>query len=402
MSNEMNCEIKKMLDALDNDINYISLKQKYDSPNPFTIMGNKRREEWHSNFVRWILDPKPKQNHKLGTFPLLKFLELVESKNEKLKIDKKAVADMKFENEHKTHNGRKIDIFGISPSLVLIIENKIKADETKNKSNVPQSNDYYKYGEEKYNDRQRCYVLLKRFSTSYLENDNFIHITYQDLYDKVIKPSYEYCKEHNLEDTKRVLEQYILDISNPFTGILLAATQKEISSEIYEKHKEIIEIIRNIMTKTDRDDKSDICTFFVNNIKYLNDIILKSLGRKPIIEEIKKLRGDKLVDALLDYNYIIPNETELIYEYKSSTCIIMVDNDRIFHAGYYPGNYDGSQDVDELEDVFYKLHDAQLAVEEKIGSNNSNGGASAYTLKLLKSGIKEAEGKMIGEIMKYF
>lgn len=399
MSKEMNPSIKDMLDALENDSDFRTLKQKYESPNEFTIMGNKRREEWHSSFVSWLLNPK--QNHKLGKFPLEKFLELVESKRENLEIDKADIADMNFETEHKTNNGRKIDIFGTSCSLVLVIENKIKASETFT-NGIPQSNDYYKYYEEKYKDRQRCYILLKAFSNSSVANKNFISITYQELFDEVIKPACENCQKLKIEDTKRVLEQYALDISNPFTNSILATTQKDISCEIYKKHAEIIEKIRITMGETDRDNESDIYKFFMKNIKYINNIILKSLGKniiKPRSEELKKLKGKELLNALLDYNYIIPNRTELIYKCMSATCIIMVDENRKFYTGYCMGDYDGSQEVDILQDGFERLRDAQLVVEKEVGSQSCNGGTSAYKLTLRNSGIEEAEGKKIGDIL---
>lgn len=400
MSKEMNPSIKDMLEALESDNDFRTLKQKYESPNEFTIMGNKRREEWHSSFVSWLLNPK--QNHKLGKFPLEKFLELVESKGENLEIDKTDIADMKFETEHRTNGGRKIDIFGTSRSLVLVIENKIKASETF-KNGIPQSNDYYKYCEEKYKDRQRCYILLKAFSNSSVANENFISITYQELFDEVIKPACENCQKLKIEDTKRVLEQYALDISNPFTNSTLATTQKDISCEIYKKHAEIIEKIRITMRETDRDNESDIYKFFHRNIKYINNIILKFLGKniiKPRTEELKKLKGNELLNVLLDYNYIIPNRTELIYKYMSATCIIMVDENRKFYTGYCMGDYDGSQEVDILQSGFERLRDAELAVEKEVGSQNCNGGKSAYELMLLNSGIEEAEGKKIGDILK--
>ena len=400
MSKEMNPSIKDMLEALESDNDFRTLKQKYESSNEFTIMGNKRREEWHSSFVSWLLNPK--QNHKLGKFPLEKFLELVESKGENLEIDKTDIADMKFETEHRTNGGRKIDIFGTSRSLVLVIENKIKASETF-KNGIPQSNDYYKYCEEKYKDRQRCYILLKAFSNSSVANENFISITYQELFDEVIKPACENCQKLKIEDTKRVLEQYALDISNPFTNSTLATTQKDISCEIYKKHAEIIEKIRITMRETDRDNESDIYKFFHRNIKYINNIILKSLGKniiKPRTEELKKLKGNELLNVLLDYNYIIPNRTELIYKYMSATCIIMVDENRKFYTGYCMGDYDGSQEVDILQSGFERLRDAELAVEKEVGSQNCNGGKSAYELMLLNSGIEEAEGKKIGDILK--
>jgi len=395
----MNSNVKEMLAALESDNNFRTLKQKYESPNGFTIMGNRRREEWHSSFVSWLLDPK--QNHKLGKFPLEKFLELVESKTENLAIDKTDIADMNFETEHKTSSGRSIDIFGTNRFLVLVIENKIKAAETF-KDGIPQSDDYYKYCEEVYKDRQRCYIHLKAFSNSSLANKNFISITYQELFDEVIQPAFERCQKLKIEDTKRVLEQYELDISNPFTNISFATTQKDLSCKIYQEHIKIIEKIRDTMGKSDRDNESDICKFFYSNMKYINNVILKSLGKsiiKPRTEELQTLKGNELLNALLDYNYIIPDQTELIYKYMSATCIIMVDNNRKFYTGYCIGDYDGSQEVNILQSGFEKLRDAQLVVEKAVGSQSCNGGKSAYTLKLLNSGIKEAEGKLIADIL---
>lgn len=399
MSKEINHNIKDMLEALENDKNFKKLKEKYESPNEFTIMGNKRREEWHSSFVSWLLNPK--QNHKLGKFPLEKFLELIESKGENLEIDKTDIADMNFGTEQRTDDGRRIDIWGISSSLLLVIENKIKAGETF-KNGIAQSEDYYKYCEKNYKDRQRCYILLKVFSNSSVVNENFISITYQELFDKVIRPSYDRCQALKIEDTRRVLEQYSIDISNPFTSITLANTQKDISHEIYEKHAEIIEKIRVTMENIDRDDESDICKFFYKNIQYINNIILKSLDKniiKPRTNEFKKLKGDELINALMYYGYIKADYTELIYKYMSATCIIMVDKNRKFYTGYYLGDYDGSQEVDILQSGFKKLRDAQLVVEKAVGSQSSNGGISAYELILLNSGVEEAERKKIGDIL---
>ena len=162
MSKEINPGIKDMLKALENDNDFKTLKQKYESPNDFTIMGNKRREEWHSNFVCWLLDPK--QNHKLGKFPLEKFLQLIESKRENLELNKTDIDDMKFKTEYPV-KGRRIDIFGESDSLVLVIENKIKATESI-RGNQAQSDYYYSYCERIYQNKQKCYVLLKAFSNT--------------------------------------------------------------------------------------------------------------------------------------------------------------------------------------------------------------------------------------------
>ena len=399
MSKEINPGIKDMLKALENDNDFKTLKQKYESPNDFTIMGNKRREEWHSNFVCWLLDPK--QNHKLGKFPLEKFLQLIESKRENLELNKTDIDDMKFKTEYPV-KGRRIDIFGESDSLVLVIENKIKATESI-RGNQAQSDYYYSYCERIYQNKQKCYVLLKAFSNTRVQNENFISITYQELFDEVIKPACEQCQRLKIDDTKRVLEHYALNISNPFIDNgTLAHIQKDISNKIYQRHAEIIKIIRNTLKESDINKESAISSLFRRNKKYINDIILNSLG-KPIIKEGSGLKGKDLINDLIENDYIIPGVTELVYKYRSATCILKVAEDCThYYAGYIMGDYDGSQDVDPLERSFEKPREAQLAVEKKLGSTSTNGGMSLYDLKLLNSGIEEAEGKKIGEILHCF
>ena len=68
--------------------------------------------------------------------------------------------------------------------------------------------------------------------------------------------------------------------------------------------------------------------------------------------------------------------------------------------GVLYGRLWGSQEVDILQSGFERLRDAELAVEKEVGSQNCNGGKSAYELMLLNSGIEEAEGKKIGDILK--
>lgn len=404
MSEISTVEIKNMLDDLENDNDFIELRKLYETPNCFTIMGNKRREEWHSNFVCWLLDPN--ENHGLGKFPLVKFLDLVESKCEELNIDKTDVENMLFETESstkgQTDNKGRIDILGTSTSLILVIENKIKASETF-KNGKPQSDVYFDYCENKkeYKNSQRVYVLLKASSDTSVENNNFIHVTYQDLLDEVIKPAYEKCEELKLEDTKSVLKQYALDISNPLSVFMMASTNKDLSEKIYKKHEKIISKIRKTMDDVDRDIESVICKFFEKYKKYINNTILMPLGENAIIPRIyvKNLKGKELTNYLIDYGYIIPGQTKLYYDRFGKTFIIWIDENCKFWAGYYEGEYDDSQEVNYIVKEYNSLHDAAAEIELKARSNNSNPGIDPRYMKLLNSGVKDAEGMTIGKIL---
>lgn len=400
MSEISTVEIKNMLDDLENDNDFIELRKLYETPNCFTIMGNKRREEWHSNFVCWLLDPN--ENHGLGKFPLVKFLDLVESKCEELNIDKTDVENMEFETESSTYNKGRMDILGTSTSLILVIENKIKAGETF-KNGKPQSDVYFDYCEKEYKNSQRVYVLLKASSDTSVENKNFIHVTYQDLLDEVIKPAYEKCEELKLEDTKSVLKQYALDISNPLSFFMMASTNKDLSEKIYKKHEKIISKIRKTMDDVDRDKESVICKFFKKYKKYINNTILMPLGKNAIIPRmyVKNLKGKELTDYLIEYGYIIPGQTKLYYDRFGKTFIIWIDENCKFWAGYYEGEYDDSQEVNYIIKECDSLHRAAEDIENvaKYGTTNpekkTNLGKSAYEMTLLKTGIKRAGEKTI-------
>lgn len=118
----------RMIDALNHDTDFQTLIKKYESPNCFNIMGRTRREEWHSNFVCWLLDPS--SNHNLGNFPLKMFFELI-NENPNNEIDEIDFDQTIFKTEVSIENGR-IDILGESEKFILIIENKLDANETYN------------------------------------------------------------------------------------------------------------------------------------------------------------------------------------------------------------------------------------------------------------------------------
>lgn len=399
MSEISTVEIKNMLDDLENDNDFIELRKLYETPNCFTIMGDKRREEWHSNFVCWLLDPN--ENHGLGKFPLVKFLDLVESKCEELNIDKTDVENMKFKKESsakdQTDNKGRMDILGTSTSLILVIENKIKASEN-SKNDKPQSDVYFDSCEQEYKNRQRVYVLLKASSDTSLENKNFIHVTYQDLLDEVIKPAYEKCEELKLEDTKSVLKQYALDISNPFSDPQLAYANKDLSENIFKKHEEIISKIRQTMSdKKDRDKESVIYVFFNKYKEYINNAILKPLDKNAINDS--RFDTKYIISYLMRKKYIIPGKTKLYYNRFGKTFIIWIDEKDKFWAGYYEGKYDDSREVNYIIKEYNSLHPAAAEIEGEAGSENSNPGIPPKLMKLSNSGVKDAEGKTIKEIL---
>lgn len=411
----------RMIDALNHDTDFQTLIKKYESPNCFNIMGRTRREEWHSNFVCWLLDPS--SNHNLGNFPLKMFFELInENPNNEIDIDEIDFDQIIFKTEVSIENGR-IDILGESEKIILIIENKLDANETYNaKEKKYQTDVYFKYFDEKedYKKKQKYYVYLRTKSGNRPSNKNFIPITYQKLFDEVIFKCI-HC-ENITDETRFVLEQYAISISNPNSeGTHMAYTEKIIAEKLYEKHEFVIERIRSTMNDTNRDEKSDICVFFEKYQRYLNEIlgaINKRFITKRTESSLSNRIGNGFLKILCDKEIVIPDKTELIFERKrfGVTYIIQIGMEKgqyYCQAGYYQGKYTGKEFVQAIENeqestyTFDTINKAAKEVEisykKKVGRKiGKNDGAPAGQFKVIHSGKIDAEGKTIDEIKREF
>ena len=400
MAEEKN--LKKMLDDMEKDVDFQTLKEKYEQPNCVSIMGRTRREEWHSNFVKWLLDPN--ENHKLGKAPLEKFLELIDKKNEKLKLNEVNIERMGFQTEFPIDiDGKKgrIDVVGFNDNFVLVVENKIKSPQTKTSDGECQSDIYYKYFEstEEFKQKRKCYVHLTADPKNKLENKNFVLVTYQELLDNVIKPVYARGKV----ETQKVLEQYIIDISNPFLyESVMAYAEIERADRIYQRHGEIIKLIRQIMNDVDRDEETDVCKFYNSYKNIINRLVLEPLGKYKILPETgEKLTGKELMLKLCEDGYVKPNITCLIYWRHGGWYIIKIDENYMCHAGFCSGAiYNGSEDIEFLvckEDIHKAAAEIEKINHPPKDDDNFNGGKSTYDMKFYNAG-NGANGKTIREL----
>ena len=102
--------------------------------------------------MSWLLDPN--SSLCLGHYPLVRLLSLYMIKSESQELSLKAVFDMHLDAMHfeteKTFftndkKKRSIDVYGESEELVLVIENKVKARENMNGTDIGQTKDYRDY-----------------------------------------------------------------------------------------------------------------------------------------------------------------------------------------------------------------------------------------------------------------
>ena len=69
-------KLQKQIIDFGNSVEFKELDAYYSQPSIFSALGVSRHENTHSNFLAWLLTPKPEKNdHSLGDTPLRKFLE---------------------------------------------------------------------------------------------------------------------------------------------------------------------------------------------------------------------------------------------------------------------------------------------------------------------------------------
>ena len=229
------------------DPNFLKLSSLQQKSNLFSNLAVSHLEMWHSAFVKWLIDPQSDLG--LGTFPLKRFLYMViyqgrvSSAVEKIDMNLAQIENLSLENiefvaEEKFGEGR-LDILGMSDELRIIIENKIKANESKD-----QTKKYWTYGKKTTeNFLYDLYIFLSPDESQIPKCSHFIQITYQDLNDYVIRP----CINHPeiKQESKFLLEQYTYNLRKPLKngGKVMALANKELCKKIYEAHREALEEI---------------------------------------------------------------------------------------------------------------------------------------------------------------
>ena len=176
----------------------------------------------------------------------MRLLSLYMIKSESQELSLKAVFDMHLDAMHfeteKTFftndkKKRSIDVYGESEELVLVIENKVKARENMNGTDIGQTKDYRDYVEgHRKNGQKVVYLFITPDPKQKPYDKNYIQITYQELYDYVIAK----CIEHPQlnKDGRYLLEQYANNLREPVHGSPMALVNTSLCNEIYDRYND--------------------------------------------------------------------------------------------------------------------------------------------------------------------
>jgi len=358
------------------------LKYFQEKTNIFTIVGQTHTEHWHSAFMSWLLDPN--SSLCLGHYPLARLLSLYMIKNENAGLSIKEVFDMHLDDMHfetektfftEDNKKRSIDVYGESKELVLIIENKVKARENMNGTDVGQTKDYRDYVEEHKKPGQKVVCLFITPDPKQKPYDKrYTKITYQEFYDYVIGK----CIEHPQVNREGLylLEQYANNLREPVHGSPMALVNTRLCNKIYNYYSDILDEIFNDVEKSHDylNDEKLSCIIYRHYQSIFDEIYLsldeKNYGRSP-----KSTIRRKIVSFTDLYNAgKIKNGTEFVMEYdgvnhyaiaeydeKDSECYMLLldENKQAYHnlKGEKIGFYKASSQagIDSIN-IYRKKH----------------------------------------------
>lgn len=212
------------------------LKDYLKGFNVFDTLKVSRTEIRHSNVLAWLFDPR--ETHGLGGAFIQSFINVIISKGIiNNNIDKVKLLLTQFDNYRLFREKNNIDILAVNDSeqakVVLVIENKIDSNDHND-----QLNRYYEYIESEYDEYERIYLYLTPDGRDPLEESgNWDLVGYDSIIDAISRTTKKATINQHLQqfidDYLDILRREIVDNNE----------LNEICTEIYNKHKEALDLI---------------------------------------------------------------------------------------------------------------------------------------------------------------
>lgn len=298
-------DVKKMIEAFNNDSKIIKLRNYYSTLTWMDILDVTRNENAHSSFLSWLFNAN--ENYGLGTMPLKLLLELLfKEDNEKFphSIDSEDlltrnldIEKVEFTREYSTKSSGRIDIYGSfnidDKQYALVIENKIKSHENVEEPDNAkkccwQTDKYFDYFSSKPKTVEYIYIFLSPVSKDgkvvQAHNKQFINISYSMLVDGVIKPLISLYDSKIYDKAISILKDYLKILNKPNNTntkesdiVLYAEDGDGILKQIQDEHKELIDLCTEDCNAYDNDVINLLRKFCEVN----DDILLSICPLKP-------------------------------------------------------------------------------------------------------------------------
>lgn len=284
----MMLEVVKTENKYFDNVSFNYLKKYYNSLDIADMFGISGMEIKHSNFLKWLLQPL-NEDSVLDYFPIKQLLKIIQMNinNQKLCDEYQNLKDInlekaKIKNVDVVREKYNID-FVISLTVdnsqyIIAMENKIESPEGEK-----QLERYRKTIQEKYTDATKLFVLLhpnykqlesidkKKLLMVSQEENNYISITYQEIYDSILK---EYLKLVNDCKVKFIINEYIHILScyssNKWFGLIVDDVEKENLENLFNDE----EFINTVQSEND-----------IENYKENKEFLLKLCAKYKLLKE---------------------------------------------------------------------------------------------------------------------
>ena len=203
--------------------------------NPLKILGVTDFEIRHSNVLAWLLDPNG--HHGLGdTLFKSMLLEIIRDYGGVGLPHIEDIIGAGFTDLKVLREWRNIDLFAVSPSnkLLVVIENKVNADESEH-----QLSKYVEIVERKYPAHKKVFVYLTLDGAPPKGSNRYIPFTHEQIYN-IVQSVVELRRDYMHDKVYDFIQQYL--------QILEEKTMKndefiDICSKLYREHGDAIKMI---------------------------------------------------------------------------------------------------------------------------------------------------------------
>ena len=208
------------------------LGMKINEPNIFKILGVQNFEIRHSHFLGWLMNPN--ENHGLGDFFLLRFLQdiFLDNRAQGVSVihlpnidNKKVIIRREWEN---------IDILINTEDFVVCIENKIWSNE-----HSDQLIKYKKIIEDNFPTKKQIFVFLSPNGNECTLNHAYVNYSYE----RIIEILESLLSRASLS-ISATIERYIKDYLTTLKQNLMQNDEvNNLAEELYKNHQELFDFV---------------------------------------------------------------------------------------------------------------------------------------------------------------
>lgn len=342
------------------NVHYEYLKKYYQSEDIASIYGVDKFEIRHSNVLKWILEPKG--NEAIKYLPIRNLLKLIQNTNKYydfynyINLDISIIEDVKIQREK--YNIDLLITFKLNnEDYLVVIENKLESMVHDNQLEV-----YKAKVNEVYKSYKKLYVFLhpgyhaNPRNQTLVDEAEYISITYQNLYDYILKPLAEFTTDSTV---KLMVYYYIHTLccydSDNVIGLIVTDEERK-SLESLFKDSEILTMIdslynnvKNDYTEYYQEHKLTFIQIFNKYLSFINEEKLKEKIVKILKTKTYILNGSPyngisnllqdLFETLLKTN-TINDLNELIYLLSEIDPLLVEEKDllQVEHKNWYLRN----------------------------------------------------------------